>query len=53
MKIKNVLIIIAILFVASMLSSCADVTSIKNCVTDSPYGFWNGLWHGGFYLCLE
>jgi hypothetical protein len=26
--------------------SCADVSQIEKCVTDTPYGFWGGLWHG-------
>jgi hypothetical protein len=27
-------------------AGCADVTQIKDCVIDKPYGFWSGLWHG-------
>ena len=26
--------------------SCAEVSHIEKCVTDVPYGFWGGLWHG-------
>jgi len=29
-----------------LVTGCADVTPIENCATDSPYGFWSGLWHG-------
>lgn len=28
------------------ISGCADVVQIDECVTDDPYGFWGGLWHG-------
>ncbi len=38
------------LFIALLLTliitSCADVTSVEACVTQDPYGFWSGLWHG-------
>lgn len=27
-------------------SGCANVISIKECITTPPYGFWGGLWHG-------
>ena len=33
--------LITILFIG-----CADSTSIQECITTSPYGFWSGLWHG-------
>lgn len=26
--------------------SCAPVVPIKACVSDDPFGFWGGLWHG-------
>ncbi|GHV25586.1 hypothetical protein FACS1894176_04420 [Bacteroidia bacterium] len=29
-----------------LLASCADVTSVKECLPGDPYGFWGGLWHG-------
>lgn len=29
-----------------VLMSCADTVSVKDCVTDEPYGFLGGLWHG-------
>lgn len=41
MKKIFVLIILVIL-----LSSCADVAIIDQCVSEDPYGFWGGLWHG-------
>ena len=25
---------------------CADVTPIEECIVNTPYGFWGGLWHG-------
>ncbi len=31
---------------AILLSSCADVTLIQDCVHAKPYGFLGGLWHG-------
>jgi hypothetical protein len=43
-NIKITLVILTL--VAFGLSSCADVTPIKDCVVDKPYGFWGGLWHG-------
>ncbi len=38
--------VLFMLFVFLLLSSCADVTPIKECVKDEPYGFLSGLWHG-------
>jgi hypothetical protein len=29
-----------------VLSGCADVTPIQDCVVDKPAGFFWGLWHG-------
>lgn len=29
-----------------ILTSCADAEQIQDCVSQDPYGFWNGLWHG-------
>lgn len=43
-KIARVFLIL--LVVGFLFSSCAHVTPIDNCVTDPPYGFWAGLWHG-------
>jgi hypothetical protein len=31
---------------AAILSSCAEVYDIQECVSAEPYGFWGGLWHG-------
>lgn len=42
---KSLLMIMSISLLL-MFSSCADVTPIKDCVIDNPYGFWSGLWHG-------
>lgn len=40
---KTILLIVVFVF---LLSGCADVTDVKECVTPDPYGFWAGLWHG-------
>lgn len=40
---KSLLIFLVILV---LFSSCAEVTNIEDCVTDEPYGFFSGLWHG-------
>jgi hypothetical protein len=37
---------IVYLLLITLLSSCADVTPIQECVINEPYGFWGGLWHG-------
>jgi hypothetical protein len=29
-----------------LFSSCAEVSNIEDCVTDEPYGFFFGIWHG-------
>jgi hypothetical protein len=34
-------VLILILFIG-----CADVTPIEECIVNTPYGFWGGLWHG-------
>lgn len=39
----KVIIFIAVLLV---FSACADVADVQACVTDEPYGFLGGLWHG-------
>jgi hypothetical protein len=36
----------SVMVVAVLFTSCADVTPIKECVIDTPYGFLGGLWHG-------
>ncbi len=36
----------ALLLASMLLTGCADVTVVKECITDTPYGFWGGLWHG-------
>lgn len=40
---RKIFLLLALVFV---LTGCADVTPIENCITDDPYGFWFGLWHG-------
>jgi hypothetical protein len=39
-------IALSALMMVVLLMGCADVTPIQECVVDSPYGFWGGLWHG-------
>ena len=46
MKTNNFLRILFLLAVIVILSSCADVTPIEDCVSGKPYGFLGGLWHG-------
>jgi hypothetical protein len=36
----------SVLLVSVLFTGCADVTPIKECVIDAPYGFLGGLWHG-------
>jgi len=43
---KTILITTVVLFTLLMITGCADVTPIEQCVDVSPYGFWGGLWHG-------
>jgi hypothetical protein len=40
---KQAFIFISILV---FFSACAKVTDVQACVTDEPYGFLFGLWHG-------
>jgi hypothetical protein len=35
-----------VLIMLIILTGCADVTPIADCVTDKPSGFLGGLWHG-------
>lgn len=34
------------LLMVVLFMGCADVVQIKECISDNPYGFWGGLWHG-------
>lgn len=43
---ENTKIVFALGALALATAACADVTPIEKCVTDTPYGFWGGLWHG-------
>jgi hypothetical protein len=38
--------ILSILLIAILFTGCADTTLIESCVTNDPYGFWSGTWHG-------
>lgn len=46
MKTSNFFKIVILLTAIIVLTGCADVTPIDNCVTNEPYGFLSGLWHG-------
>ena len=38
--------LLSFLVILVLFSSCAAVTNIEDCVTDEPYGFFFGIWHG-------
>lgn len=38
--------LLTFLVILVLFSSCAEVTNIEDCVTDEPYGFFFGIWHG-------
>jgi hypothetical protein len=38
--------LIAFVFAFAFLAGCADVAPIQECLTETPYGFWSGIWHG-------
>ncbi|MDG1277642.1 MAG: hypothetical protein P8O16_10200 [Algoriphagus sp.] len=38
--------LLTFLVILVLFSSCAEVTNIEDCVTDEPYGFFFGVWHG-------
>jgi hypothetical protein len=42
----NIKYILGIFLVIFLLTSCADVTPIQDCISNNVYGFWGGLWHG-------
>ncbi len=33
-------------FIFLFVVSCAPVVPIEACISDEPFGFWGGLWHG-------
>ena len=39
-------VFIYLILIIIVFASCADVTPIEDCVSDKPYGFLSGLWHG-------
>ena len=43
---KPLIIALVAIMVITLLNSCADVSHVEKCVTEAPYGFWSGLWHG-------
>lgn len=46
LKINPKIIFIVCLLAAFLITGCAEVTPVKNCVSGEPYGFLFGLWHG-------
>ncbi len=38
--------IFLLLLALVLLTGCADVSKVKECVSGTQYGFWGGLWHG-------
>jgi len=52
---KKMLIFMSVIAVM-FLMSCASPVDVSTIVTDSPYGFFSGLWHGaimGFALLVS
>lgn len=45
---KIILLTLAFFFLTLLLTSCADVSHVQDCLpeTEHTYGFWGGLWHG-------
>ena len=43
---RKVAVVCSCIAIAFVIASCASVTPIDDCVSDKPYGFWYGLWHG-------
>lgn len=44
---KKLLILLAISVTLLLITGCADVTLVTECVKGAHiYGFWGGLWHG-------
>lgn len=35
-----------VLLLTILLSGCAEIVPVKECLPGDPYGFWGGLWHG-------
>jgi hypothetical protein len=35
-----------LIITALILTACADVTPVADCVNGEPYGFFGGVWHG-------
>jgi len=43
MKLKTMFIILGVILIITIASSCADQADV---VVSDPYGFFSGLWHG-------
>ena len=45
---KNLNLLLMIMLVFVILTGCADVSHVQECLPDNEYtyGFWSGTWHG-------
>ena len=43
---NNLKFLLPFILLLVLFSSCAEVSNIEDCVTDEPYGFFFGIWHG-------
>lgn len=46
LKITSTIAFVVCISAAFLVTGCAEVTPVKDCVTGTPYGFLGGLWHG-------
>ncbi len=45
-KTTNLLLISILLGSLLIMNSCAEISDVRDCLLDEPYGFWYGLMHG-------
>jgi hypothetical protein len=43
---KKMFVMLIIVAIGIVVSSCASSIDVSNCLPDKVYGFWNGIWHG-------
>ena len=43
---RKIIFTAMILMVTFLLSGCADVQHVQNCLQGEVCGFWSGFWHG-------